>query len=320
MPISLLSYLNNLKEASQRTGNESTITKLIIQFFKFPITLLEKLFPWSLLVVVLFNKDVRKSIWNQSLLRFAIIFILANILIYWTAPDLRIRYIYMFFPFIILILVAAYSYNKKESKWLNLPRYLFSFGIGATGLGMMAIPFILKIESAFSISTAIALGLILLVLFYFSIKNFKTIIHLWVLVLAMLIGRLGYNLIVIPQMSHLNTALQYESIVSDMLEITNGDRIYYTGDKQIIQPDISFLGKEVYKDEFYTPIDIPFQIPYYYAHLSGDIMRYSDQIERHSFYLMYKRDIWIFEGQKDLLYEFQANTNAETLVLFRLSS
>ncbi|MCB9224039.1 MAG: glycosyltransferase family 39 protein [Crocinitomicaceae bacterium] len=307
------------KEASQRTGNESTFLKLILQVFIFPLTVIEKLFPWSLLALPLIIKNVRQQIWQNKLIQFSIIFILANIIIYWTAPDLRIRYIYMFFPFMILITVAGYSLVDTEKiKWLNIPKYIFSFGIFTSGTGSMALTFILGIKDPLSITFSFILGLLLLLLGYKAIKSFYQSSFFWILVLAMSIGRLGYNIIVIPHMSDLNKDLNYRSIVNQMIIASDEQPIYYTGDKQKIEPNITLAGKEIYKDVFYTPIDIPFQIPYYYAHLTGKVMKYLDTPNSEATYLMYKRDLWMYEGQKEELYEFQANTNSETLVLFKM--
>ncbi|UKN02142.1 glycosyltransferase family 39 protein [Paracrocinitomix mangrovi] len=308
------------KEASQRTGNESSIGKLLLHLVQFPVFIFEKMFPWSLLGILFINKNVRVSVWNNKLLRFAILFVAANIVLYWLSPDIRVRYVYMFFPFIILIILGGLAEMDANSKLVKWPQYIFNAGIGLSGLGMIAIPFILDISTVSVIVLAILFGLILIFLWYLSLKQFTHVSFYWILVIGMLVGRLGYNVIILPQMSQLNPELKYADTMYEMTELIGDQPIYYTGEKQVVEPNIKLFGKTLYDDKFYIPIDMPFQIPYYYAHQTGRVMKYQKEpIDPNAYYLMYERDLWMYPIEKEIVYSFECNTNHLEMVLFKIS-
>lgn len=309
------------KEASQRTGNESTFVDLIIHLVRFPLTLIEKMFPWSLLLLPLVFRRFRKMVWEDSFGRFTIIFILSNILIYWFSPDMRIRYVYMFFPFILFLGVKVYNEESWSTKLMLVPKYIMAFGVGAIGVGMIALPFILQVESIPLMITSFLIGVILIVICLLSYSFLSSIKFLWLLVIALLMGRLGYNAVVIPEMERLNEDLKYERIVSEMLDITSGQAVTYTGPMETLEPNVSLFGKELYSRQLHIPIAIPFQIPYYYAFETGEILDYEAEVNDPSaYYLMYERDLWFYPVKKDILYSFEANTNHLQLVLFKINT
>ncbi len=308
------------KEASQRTGNESTWLDLIKQFFYFPVMLLEKLFPWSLFTIFFAFKPVRKYIWNNPLLKFSIIFILANIIIYWTAPDLRVRYIYMFFPFLILLLVAsADKIRWKVYKIAQIVKMILLAGIIGSTITLIALPFILGVSDIVGIliSLVLALGVGSLIWLYFKDKNGIRLI--WILIIVLLIGRLGYNTIVLPEMSRLSDRLKYRDTIAEMIESADGRPIYLTGPPEVLHPDISLFGHTFYKHDLEYPPGIPFQVPYYYAHQTGEIMKYDPTPDSKSVcYLMYERDLWIYPEKKKIEYSFYNEYNKLELLLYSI--
>lgn len=305
------------KEASQRTGNEYGMGETIKQFLIFPLTLIEKMFPWSLLAIGLFSKDVRQYFKDHPIAKFSLIFIAANIIIYWTAPHLRIRYIFMFFPFILIIILGNLDKIKWESKLMKVPIYIYLVGIGGVGLGMIVLPFIPNISSVFAICVGVILFGIMVVVTYKAIKIRGQRKMLWYLVFALLIGRLGYNLMVLPAMSVLNPDLNYRTFVDEIVDKAAGRPVYLSGVPDIIEPDIQLFGKVLYQDQIIYPPSIPFQIPYYYAHKTDDIIRYQALPEdREAVYLMFERDLSLVGEPVNYLYEFEANNTNLQVVLF----
>ncbi|MBN4071185.1 glycosyltransferase family 39 protein [Crocinitomix catalasitica] len=306
------------KEASQRTGNESSWLDLLKQFFYFPVLLLEKLFPWSLFTIFFAFKPVRKYIWNNPLLKFSVIFILANILVYWTAPDLRVRYIYMFFPFFILLLVASadkIQWNTYQIA-LGVQKFIL-FGIVMSAVAFIALPFILQIEVGVGMVFSLLVALVIVGLIWIYIRNRSAFTLVWILILVLLIGRLGYNITVLPEMSRLSDRLKYRETVAEMIESADGRPIFLTGPAEVLHPDISIFGHTFYEHDLAYPPEAPFQVPYYYAHQSGRIMKYDPTPESQSAcYLMNERDLSYYPGKKAIQYRFYNEYNKQTLVLF----
>lgn len=311
--------VRQFKETSQRTANEYGALAIVGQLFQFPVTLIVKMLPWSLFVVFLFFKPVRRNILDNKFLKFCLIFILANIIIYWTAPDVRVRYIYMFFPFMLMLVMAAIEvldWEKIKLKHvITIPANILVF---ATGVAFIALPFIVKTSSPIMIGVSMLIGLCTLYLGWVFIKNRNKIQVLWILVVGLLMGRLGYNIIVLPEMHHLSSRLIYRGIVNDMLEVAGDKEIYLTGPPQKVPSDVSFMGKQFYKDTLSIPPSIPYQIPYYYSHYTSNIMHYQeDSLNNHQYYLMYDRYASRYAG-KTILYEFIAENNKSKMILFEL--
>jgi len=98
-------YLRNLfLEASQKSGGGSQLTEIALHLVTFPLQILLAFLPWGLWAFHLRRKAVRTRLWQQPLLRFSAIFVLANVVLYWLSPESRDRYLYPVFPFIALLL------------------------------------------------------------------------------------------------------------------------------------------------------------------------------------------------------------------------
>lgn len=315
----LFAFLSQqFKEASQRTGNESALVELLKAVINFPLLLIEKLFPWSLMSIFMVYRPVRKMIWENRLLRFSLVFILSNVIIYWTAPNLKVRYVYMFFPFLILLFMAPLEVvNWDKWKWARVPRYLLLIGTVALGPAVAVLPFVLKVESYLVIVLSLVLSVIGLLLAYWYIKYKNTNQVLWIVVAVLFVGRLAYNIIVMPEMSYLNERLNFRNQISEMRNYCGKDQVILTGAPQVSNPNISIAGKEIYKHKLENPPLVPFQIPYYYAHQSGGIMRYTaDPTLKDKCYLTLESELQNFKGEKEIKYSFYSDLNHEKLVVW----
>lgn len=305
------------KEASQRTGNEHGWSELLLQILIFPLTIIEKLFPWSLLGLTLLIKEVRKNLLTNPFLKFSLVFIAANIFIYWTAPHLRVRYIYMFFPFFLMLAMGGLANIDWNHKILKIPKAIYIFGIFAIGVAFSILPWILGMDGLLSIIFGILFAAILILIGFKALKYRGEIKMLWFLIVALLIGRLGYNVIVIPEMSELNKDLNCRYHVDEIISKSLGRDVYLAGGPEVIQPDVQILGHVLYAHDIAYPPGIPFQIPYYYTNKTGKLISYNRLAsDRESVYLIYEHDLWMISEEIIELYSFEANNTRRELILF----
>lgn len=280
-------YLVNLfKQASQRTANEYGFTDTVLTTLFFPVYLFRYLLPWSLFVVFLFIKAVRKSLFRNRFIAFCTIFILANIPLYWTAPELRIRYIYMFFPFFAAILVyaarEAFGSGYRPGTWVSK----FILGtIMLAGAGCFVLLFLPFEKHLASVACLGLAGASLLFLGIWAWSKTTGTQVAWVLVLALAIGRIGYDVAGLP---YTQKKLRFRDITNDMLNLCDNCDIHLTGGPMTLMPDISLMGKTFFRDTLYIPQEIPYQVPYYFTLKTGKILTFEEETERGMHYITYE--------------------------------
>lgn len=118
-----IAYLTNLVyESTQRTDGQGKLGKFVLHLLEFPIQFLKIALPWCLSLVLLYKKVARQQIASNAFLRFAVIFILANIWVYWVSAGTLDRYLYPFLPFIAIL--SAYLLVKHTTLKLHYLLYL----------------------------------------------------------------------------------------------------------------------------------------------------------------------------------------------------
>lgn len=307
------------QEASQRTANEAKDVSIMSNMVVFIGMLMQKLLPWSLFAFLFFLPQVRKLVKQEKLLQFGLIFIAANIIIYWTASDIRTRYLYPFFPFLILILIPILGKVDLNKKWVNQFFWFFTGLLFVIPVGFVALPFILKINSVQNIIISIicAGGMIWFGLYAIRNRNVNSIV--WSMILTLLFGRLIFSLSVMPEMNNMRERAHYQKTIATMIEKSDGKPIVLAGPHSKYYPRISLAGNVFYSDTINYPTEVTFKVPYYYAHYSGDIMKHTtDPNSTEVNYLMYEFLLNRYPIKKKELYRFFNQYNDRTLVLFSI--
>lgn len=187
--------LNLWEESSKRTIAQKSLSESILHLFTFPLQFLMDTAPWSLIVLVFIKKHARTAVWENQFLRFCLFLFLANIAIYWLAPDNRARYVLMLYPlFFILLFSPFFSLNQLVLKqWLNkfyhfpvilFPLSLLVFCILNPGIFSS---YILAFLLLFVLSAILLFGL------------YKKIPAVYNLLLLLILCRLGMDMIVLPE-------------------------------------------------------------------------------------------------------------------------
>lgn len=99
-------------ESSQRTVTDQSVWKSISHLFMFPVKFIVDMAPWSLLLLLLVKKSIRKLAFYHPFTRFLALTFAVNIVVYWLAPDYRARYVFMLMP--IPIIMSLYGLILKD--------------------------------------------------------------------------------------------------------------------------------------------------------------------------------------------------------------
>lgn len=309
-------FLANLyKESSQRSANEHGLGTIIPHLFAFPFEVLSLLLPWSLLIVYGFRRGTRHVIRNQPFLLFSVVFLLANIVLYWISPDIRGRYLYMFFPFIVVVITFFYVKRSQEMPRLNLVlNWIFGVLIGGMAAFFFAFPWLdeinAQLDNPMLVGTLFG-ALFTLVLFFFIRKPQHRI---FILVLALVLGRVGHNVALLPNLHANARCATYIANVDSILEIAGDERVALTGRAVKWVPDVSLLGVELGKEELKIPPPLPYQIPYYYYQKSGWLLTFEPEPVAGNYYIAHTQFSQHLE--KEILYSFRDEWTHRDMVLF----
>jgi 4-amino-4-deoxy-L-arabinose transferase-like glycosyltransferase len=141
-----------------------------------------------------------------------------------------------------------------------------------------------------------------------SIFRFRT--ALW-LVLLLGVARLVYNFGVQPMQA---TYFEHRALAKDLLQKTNGERIYLTGDIfiQEANPEFGPILLQLRKIELPPPLS--YKIPYYLYLQSGMVLQYQPTVQKGNHYLVFK-DEYMDKNGVVLHSFFEDWTNREMLLV-----
>lgn len=280
-------YLTNLvNEASQKSGLESSFKGLISNIFIFPINLVKILFPWSLFMVMLIDRKIRKFISSNNYILFATVFVLANIPVYWFTEKLINRYVYMFFPFILTIIAYRVNdYAQQFPKSNSVIEKILSLAIILIPAGFFSLYFLAELFHIelfyWKVSTFTFFSLLILYLFFKTTLN-----RIYIVALAIVCLRFAMTIFYFPYIKS-NSKISYRDMTAEFLELTNNQPILQGGSPCIFESEIALGPLQFTVDTLITAPLIAYGIPYYLTLQTNEIMKFEEQMTAGKFYLTY---------------------------------
>lgn len=101
-------------ESSKRTVVRFGIGETALQIVSFPFEFIYHFLPWSLLVFYLVRPDLRRLLRESVFTRFLVVVLLANLVPYWTSPEVYPRYLLMLVP--LLFLLGFHFYERRAAR------------------------------------------------------------------------------------------------------------------------------------------------------------------------------------------------------------
>lgn len=284
------SYLSTLlNESTKRTFLEHGWADTIINLFTFPFEQLYHLAPWSLFLLLFLLKPVRERIRQNIFLSYLLLVFMVNIPVYWISVETYPRYLLMLYP--LLLIPAIYAFIEvlpvgRKKKRLN--RVLIAFLI-------ILIPAGVAVWSTYPfagehVSLVFIPGLIFIsACIWFAIRKPAQIPE--VLIIVLLIIRIGFNLLVIPD--------RYGK-----------SRISVQKDQAI---EVAAITRETDLEIFNLAVCSP-ETSFYIAKERGEILhRYHGLEQKGKYYLVDDRDR--LRPGEQILYRFETRWNNSPLRL-----
>lgn len=307
--------LNLLNEGADKSSKEWSFAKLIGHVFTFPLNFIKLILPWGLLLPFTFTKKFKSTIKAHPLLAFSLVFIVANIWIYWISPGTANRYLYVFFPFAFYIIAQFYTlYANERPKTKLIIERVFLGLISITLLAFVALPFIKAtsgLQHIHIIAALLIIGTALLLYYYVKLNTHRLLI----MVLFMAVLRIGFNLIAAPLTQADSKSLVYRDAINRVLAITKDEPVYYYGQPYTYHVKNKLPGLNLGETDITIPPLVPFQIPYYISRGNKHICQFTNKLEKGKFYI--SREIWLPKNTLvSILSSFTETTHQEKIVLF----
>ncbi|HMQ59086.1 MAG TPA: glycosyltransferase family 39 protein [Flavilitoribacter sp.] len=104
-------------ESSKRTVVRFGWKETIWHFLSFPLEMVYHFLPWSLMIIYFFHRKVYSWIRKDPFIFFNLIAFLANILVYWTSPEVYPRYLLMLAPLIFSSFIYLHQIHESQKSW-----------------------------------------------------------------------------------------------------------------------------------------------------------------------------------------------------------
>jgi len=160
-----------LDQSTRRTimHDKHGIWDIVRHFFTYPFQNTYDFFPWSIMIIYLFRRDLIKILFENEFIKYCAVIFGVNILVYWTSVEVYPRYILMLIP--ILFTVFLYFHKRHYDNHTLLYKVFIYFSISTIivgGLLSLAFPLIDRINDVpFAYLKGIGLALPLFFIAYY---------------------------------------------------------------------------------------------------------------------------------------------------------
>jgi 4-amino-4-deoxy-L-arabinose transferase-like glycosyltransferase len=217
-------FSNLLNESSKRTVVQFGIGKTLLHFFSFPFEMLYHYAPWTLFILVIIQKNIRKLIKTNDFIVYSFLVLIINLLIYWTSPQVYARFLFMFLPLLYSVLFYVFFEFIKESSWqYKFIRFLLISFSGLLLITFLVLPFLKVVkEPSFIYLKCFSLAFVFAALLWMMIKY--SALYLYAVVLVVIFFRIGFNWFIMePRAGQFK---EVEDLSEKIVQITKGEKLY----------------------------------------------------------------------------------------------
>jgi len=314
-PLAFIAKL--VDQSTQRTVMDKNLWKSIEHLFTFPFLLIRISLPWILFIFPLFFQQNFKKLKSNSWLMFGVIFILANIIIYWLSPGTRNRYLYMFLPFIFNVVSFTLISINSEYPRVNKIFYGF-FGaiIALVTAGLLALPF-LKIKEAEQLEL---ISLLFLIPSAFILYSFirKPAYRILLLLFFMVMIRFFFNASVVPyRAASIAEGKPIKQEMGKILKQFAGEELYLHAPYQTKDLALQIPAIIDYQEVFDELLWPPFSLSYYYSAETGKILQRQEVLKSGQIYIAEEKYLLTAENI-EVLFQFEAKKRDTKFLVFEI--
>lgn len=211
-------------ESAKRTGLQFGWGATLLHLITFPFELTFHFVPYTLLLVLLMRRGIRKILAKNSFVAFNALTFSLTVLIYWLSPQVYGRYLIGLVP--LLFTVLAYLYYEQtdladRGRWWV--EHIWLVATVVVGLGAWTALFYptTRVLPAVFWKTALTSGL-LLGLAWGMMRPYSN--RLGLMIAALIVVRMGFNWLVLP--GRADKRAFYQQSAEQAARLTLGHRLY----------------------------------------------------------------------------------------------
>jgi len=299
-PADMLDVL--IGETTRRTAIRFGIWKTILHLLSFPFEMIYHFLPWSLFSLLLFRKNLIKKIKSNPFATYLSLIFIFNILVYWSSPEVYPRYILMLVP--LYFGVCTWFYLKdRDSRSLLIRIIEVTFGI-VLSLSVLVPLLPLFVDIHESVPNIYLYSIVLLILLaiitwlYWKQPKFR----IYWMVIALLVLRTGFDLIVLPVRHHGSDESEGREIAAEIINQAQGEELYFWWNPEV-DPS-PYYGKQV----------ASYRFTYYLSTNSDRIIPITSERKRNTLFISQG---WAVKKENvNIIREFLSPGNETPLVLF----
>lgn len=235
-------YSRLFVESSQRTVVGQGLWNAFLHLFTFPLEMMYQFAPWTILIVCLFRKDLKKIIAEEPFIKYSLLIFFFNIIFYWISPAIHPRYLFMLFPLFFIVLTYIYDQTTNASDIRRkIPEYILLAICILAIPGAMVFPFLREtkdIHLIFLKSSILLVVMIFLSYLFIRLKNSRLILF----AIVLLITRIVFNVFLMPERS--SAEKQYKADAIKVGQITKGEELYVYGSTPINHDATFYITRE----------------------------------------------------------------------------
>lgn len=293
-----LYMLSLIGESLEKSAVSYHWKAILLHALKFPLNLLLLLLPWSLIFAI---RKIPRWQGLPEALRFALLFCLINLLVYWISPGNHNRYLYMFLPPASMFLAFVLQMGQERKMPKITLRWLPMTGV----IILIAFYFFRPQTDAIPALISVLLALLLL-----AAAKTSFLSSFWRLSFFLLLMRIGMNELYLPVVAAEAETARYIHHSQQLKEISKGQAISLQGPWTIDSLRLEKASLQIEEVKKVPPL-IPYQIPYYYYRMSGTIILFEADAP---FALLHRSAFQPSDSQK-VLYSFKDEWNKQDLLL-----
>lgn len=238
-----------LFESSRRTAAEHGLAETLLHFFTFPGEVVFHFLPWTLMVILFFQKGIVRTLRANDFITFCLLFFCVNIFVYWISVEVYPRYLFMLLPLLFTPLLYLYFREGENSQKIKVIHIVLGV-LHIVLISLLILPLFLERTAGTPLlyrkSIGTALAALVLFLLFLQFKKERLLLTVAIL----LIARLAFNWFVIPD--------RYAEDRGTQLKLSSVE----FGEK--------YKGKPLYILE-YAPVQLTNS--FYITRTSGDFLR-----------------------------------------------
>lgn len=234
-------FMTLLEQSTRRTIVRFGLMTTIYHFIAFPLEMLYHFLPWTLLTIGLFVRGSIKKVWAHPFLRYNILILCFNIILYWTSPEVFPRYILMLLP--LYFIVVSWVYADLQARGVKVAKVIeYIFG-GALILASIApwassyVEMVKDVNQVLLISALLSIVLAIISVIYWFSRQYR----LFWFAIAILVLRIGFDFLILPTRQIDSDPAASKVLAYSLAEQTKGKPLYSYWNKNTPNLDFWYL-------------------------------------------------------------------------------